>query len=125
MANLETLKPFQKGHKKLGGRKKGVPNKNSHSLSKLFIAAADRLGSDGRGTGGHVGYFASVLKNEPRLAVRLWVAILDHEQKHPPKDLAQRELIRILQSAKLDQHEKKFLQRIWEKVTGTQLSLFF
>ena len=34
MANLKNLKPFQKGHKKLGGRKKGVP-KSQFSTSYL------------------------------------------------------------------------------------------
>jgi hypothetical protein len=120
MANLKTLKPFQKGHKKLGGRTKGVPNKNSQYLPKLFMAAAARLGSDGQGTDGAVGFFVSLLQN-PRTSARFLLAILRYEEKHPPEDLAQQELRRFLQSAVLNQEERKMLERIWEKVTGTKL----
>jgi len=115
MANLQNLKPFQKGHKKLGGRKKGVPNKNSRRLEAAFI---EQLGSDGQGTGGVSGYLVSVMKNT-RHGVRLGLAVLNYEAKNPPKDLAKRELIRILDSPKLTQHEKLFLAQIWEKVTRT------
>ena len=118
MANLQNLKPFQKGHKKLGGRKKGVPNKNSRRLDAAFIAAAEQLGSDGQGTCGVIGYLMSVMKNT-RHGVRLGLAVLNYEAKNPPKDLAKRELIRILDSPKLTQHEKLFLTQIWEKVTRT------
>lgn len=121
MANLKTLKPFKKGHKKLGGRKKGVPNKKSQSLAHVFMAAADLLGSDGRGAGGAVGFIASLVVGNPRLAAGLMMSILRYEEKHPPKDLAQRELIRILQSARLNQEEKDTLKRIWEKATATKL----
>jgi hypothetical protein len=94
MANLQNLKPFQKGHKKLGGRKKGVPNKNSLSLDKVIIAALEQYGSDGQGTGGLVGYFVSILK-DPRAGAKLASIILRYEAKHPPKDLAQKEPINI------------------------------
>ena len=43
MANLQNLKPFQKGHKKLGGRKKRSPNKNSLSLDKVIIEPSSSL----------------------------------------------------------------------------------
>src|SRR5689334_17822906 len=119
MANLATLKPFEKGHKKVGGRKKGVPNKRP--FAELFMVAAERLGSDGKGAGGAVGFFVSLVK-DPRVAARLALAILRYEEKHPPKHLAQRQLIRILQSAELNQEEKETLERIWEKVTGTKVS---
>jgi hypothetical protein len=122
MANSQNLKPFQKGHKKLGGRKKGVLNKRSLSLSKITFAALERVGSDGQGTGGVVGYFISILKKDPRVGARLALVLLRDEAKHPPKDSALKELIKILQSAKLNQEEKKVLARIWEKVTGTRLT---
>ena len=118
MANLQNLKPFQKGHKKLGGRKKGVPNKNSRRLEAASIAAAEQLGSDDQGTGGVTGYLMSVMKNT-RHGVRLALAVLNYEAKNPPKDLAKRELIKILDSPKLTQHEKLFLAQIWEKVNRT------
>ena len=101
MANLQNLKPFQKGHKKLGGRKKGVPNKNSRRLEAAFIAAAEQLGSDDHGTGGVTGYLMSVMKNT-RHGVRLALAVLNYEAKNPPKDLAKRELIKILELPQAD-----------------------
>ena len=58
---------------------------------------------------------------DPRAGVRLALAILRYEAKHPPKDLAQRELIKILQYAKLKSRGEGILARIWEKVTGTKL----
>jgi hypothetical protein len=119
MANLQNLKPFQKGHKKLGGRKKGVPNKNSRRLEADFIAAAEQRGSDGQGTGGVVGYLVSLMKN-PRHGVRLALAVLNYEAKNPPKDLATPEWIRILMdSPKLTRHDKLFLAQIREKYTRT------
>ena len=84
MANLQNLKPFQKGHKKLGGRKKEVPNKNSRRFDANFIAAAEQLGSDGQGTDGVIGYLMSVMKNT-RHAVRLASAALNYEQKIHPR----------------------------------------
>ncbi len=121
MANLKTLKPFKKGHKKVGGRKKGVRNKKSQSLSHLIMAAAEQLGSDGKGEGGAVGFFMRLIRDNPRPAMGLMATILRYEEKHPPKDLAQRELIRILHSAELNQEEKETLARIWEKATGTRV----
>ena len=117
MANLQNLKPFQRPQKTWRSQE-GVPNKNSRRLEAAFIAAAEQLGSDGQGTGGVSGYLVSVMKNT-RHGVRLGLAVLNYEAKNPPKDLAKRELIRILDSPKLTQHEKLFLAQIWEKVTRT------
>ena len=85
------------------------------------MSAVEQLGSDGKGEGGAAGFFVPILRDKPRLAMRLMAAILRYEEKHPPKDLAQRELIRILQSAELNQEEKETLARIWEKATGTRV----
>ena len=60
----------------------------------------------------------SLMKNN-RHAGRFALAVLNYEAKNPPKDLATRELKRILDSPKLTQHEKLFLAQIWEKVTRT------
>jgi hypothetical protein len=117
MANLRTLRPFQKGHKKLGGRKKGVRNKSSLSLDKLAIAAATRVGSDGKGKDGLIGYLTWVFRTKPRSALRLLGPILAYETKHPPKDLARRELIRILQSHNLTQKEYAVLAKIEIKIS--------
>jgi hypothetical protein len=48
---------FQRGHEKRGGRKKGTPNRISAGHKKAMREAAHRIGSDGNGKDGEVGYF--------------------------------------------------------------------
>jgi len=48
---------FKKGHKKLGGRKKGTPNRVDRNLVEAILKAPDRVGSDGKGKDGIDGYF--------------------------------------------------------------------
>jgi hypothetical protein len=48
---------FKPGHEKRGGRKKGTPNKISADTKKALLEAAYRVGSDGNGKDGIVGYF--------------------------------------------------------------------
>ena len=47
---------FKPGHKKVGGRKKGTPNRISAACKQAIMAVADRIGMDGTGKGGLVGY---------------------------------------------------------------------
>ena len=47
---------FKKGHKKLGGRKKGTPNRINGNLIERIVQAADQVGSDGKGKDGVDGY---------------------------------------------------------------------
>ncbi len=47
---------FTKGHKKLGGRNKGTPNRFNKDLIQAIVQAADQVGSDGKGKGGVDGY---------------------------------------------------------------------
>jgi hypothetical protein len=47
---------FKKGHKKLGGRKKGTPNRFNKDLIQAIVQAADQVGSDGKGKDGVDGY---------------------------------------------------------------------
>ncbi len=47
---------FKKGHKKLGGRKKGTPNRINGNLIERIVQAADQVGSDGKGNNGVDGY---------------------------------------------------------------------
>jgi hypothetical protein len=47
---------FKKGHKKLGGRKKGTPNRFNMDLIQAIVQAAEQVGSDGKGNGGVDGY---------------------------------------------------------------------
>jgi hypothetical protein len=51
---------FKKGHKKIGGRKKGTPNRVSPNLKRVILEAAYRVGCDGTGKDGVRGYFAWV-----------------------------------------------------------------
>jgi hypothetical protein len=71
MANLENLKPFKKGHKKLGGRKKGVRNKFPVELREAVLVAAQSLGADGKGSGGLVSYLRMLARKHPTRFIRL------------------------------------------------------
>lgn len=66
------LKPFEKGHKKMGGRKPGVPNKFTRDVREAILAAANNLGFDTKGHGGLVGFFMKVgIKYPQTLATQL------------------------------------------------------
>jgi hypothetical protein len=56
---------FKPGHRKRGGRKKGTPNQISAETKKALLEAACRVGSDGNGTDGAVGYFTWLGKRYP------------------------------------------------------------
>jgi hypothetical protein len=56
---------FKAGQKKLGGRKKGTPNLISADLKKALLATAYRVGSDGNGKDGIIGYFTWMGKRYP------------------------------------------------------------
>jgi hypothetical protein len=53
---------FRKGHKKLGGRKRGTPNLISTDVVTAILEAAAYVGEDGRGKDGLRGYFVSLAK---------------------------------------------------------------
>jgi hypothetical protein len=122
MGSYENLKPFKKGHKKLGGRKKGVPNKSSLDLQKNIIAAMDRLGSDGKGTGGYVGFISSLPPNQ---LVKLAIRALAIEKKATPKRVVkdsptavERRFGFIERSEKLTERDKRTSVRITLKAMG-------
>ena len=48
---------FEHGHKKLAGRQRGTPNAFSADYKKAILEAAYRIGFDGNGRDGIVGYF--------------------------------------------------------------------
>jgi len=66
-AQPEYLRPgsFKQGHKKLGGRKRGTPNILPIDYKKAIREAAYRIGQDGNGKNGVVGYFTWVLERHP------------------------------------------------------------
>lgn len=53
---------FKKGHPKLGGRKKGTPNKITTDLKQAIVNALDRAG----GKGGGEDYFLRSARRQPR-----------------------------------------------------------
>lgn len=58
---------FKHGHKKLGGRKRGTPNFFSFDYKNAILEAAYRIGNDGNGKDGLVGYFAWVAERHPQI----------------------------------------------------------
>jgi hypothetical protein len=61
---LQRSGSFEPGHKKRGGRKKGFRNVISPEHKRALFDAALRVGSDGNGRGGIVGYFAWVAERD-------------------------------------------------------------
>jgi hypothetical protein len=56
---------FKSGHEKRGGRKRGTPNVFSIDYKKAIVEAAYRIGNDGNGKNGVVGYFSWVALHHP------------------------------------------------------------
>ncbi len=56
---------FKQGHEKRGGRKRGTPNLISADHRKAIREAAYRVGQDGNGKNGIVGYFLWVGERHP------------------------------------------------------------
>jgi hypothetical protein len=56
---------FERGHAKLGGRKKGTRNLISPAHKWAMREAAHRIGSDGNGKDGEYGYFCWVGTSDP------------------------------------------------------------
>ena len=64
-SNQNNLQPFEKGHKKLGGRKRGVPNKFPRAVIDVILAAAEDVGFNGRGDDGLIGYLRWLANRQP------------------------------------------------------------
>jgi hypothetical protein len=81
-ARPEYLRPgsFKPGHKKRGGRKRGTPNLFSADYKKAILEAAYRIGHDGNGEDGVLGYFLWVGERHPGMFYSLlWVNLLQPE----------------------------------------------
>jgi len=62
-------KPFEKGHKKMGGRQKGAPN--LLTIDAILETAALQGGEDGM-----AGYFGEIAVNHPRAYTKLLAMLL-------------------------------------------------
>jgi hypothetical protein len=67
---------FEKGHAKRGGRKKGVPNLLTGEAKDLIYEAAVRVGSDGEGEEGALGYLIAAAKEERKAYLSLFRAVI-------------------------------------------------
>jgi hypothetical protein len=65
-ANVAGKGRFAKGHKKVGGRKKGVRNVVTRDIREAIVNAAIRHGEDGEGKGGLEGYLFTLAREDKR-----------------------------------------------------------
>jgi hypothetical protein len=77
---LQRSGSFEPGHKKRGGRKKGSRNLISPEHKRALLEAAHRVGSDGNGRNGIVGFFTWVGERDPTFFyVEIWSRLLELE----------------------------------------------
>jgi hypothetical protein len=62
---------FKRGDEKRGGRKRGTPNAFSFDYKRAILETAYRIGEDGNGKNGIVGYFSWVGERHPRVYCNL------------------------------------------------------
>jgi hypothetical protein len=77
---------FEKGHVKMGGRTPGTPNVMTRELKAAILEAAHRLGSDGKGKDGVVGYLTRLAKNDIKTFVTLLSAVLPLQAKEEARN---------------------------------------
>jgi hypothetical protein len=63
---------FKKGHQKLGGRKKGTPNRINQNLIHRIVQAAGEVGSDGKGKNGIDGWLQILARKKTGYFVGLF-----------------------------------------------------
>jgi hypothetical protein len=76
---------FKPGHEKVGGRKKGTPNRISADFKTALLAVADRIGMDGKGKDGMVGYFGYIAERYPAAYCKLVSRFIDFEEVYPER----------------------------------------
>jgi hypothetical protein len=94
--SLQRPGSFKKGHKKRGGRKRGTPNVISMDYKKALLEAAYRVGNDGNGKDGVLGYLISVAQSHPRIYVGILlvnVLLLEFAESNAPEEPRPREEI--------------------------------
>jgi hypothetical protein len=81
---------FKQGHEKRGGRKRGTPNWLSIDYKKAILEAAYRVGYDGNGKDGVVGYFAWVAECHPRIygtVLLIHLLLQEYAESDTPEEL--------------------------------------
>ena len=80
---------FKPGHKKQGGRKRGTPNALTADYQKeRILEAAYRVGEDGNGKDGLIGYFKWVAISDPRTfigPIGIKLMLLQCAETNPPE----------------------------------------
>jgi hypothetical protein len=76
---------FKTGHKKVGGRKKGTPNRMSADYKRAVMAVAGRVGMFGMGEGGLVGYLRYLARQYPAAYCKLLCRLMDIQQAYPER----------------------------------------
>jgi hypothetical protein len=72
---------FKPGHKKRGGRIRGTPNAFSPAYKNAILEAAYRVGNDGNGKAGALGYFIWLGQHHPTIFYcDLWIHLLALEE---------------------------------------------
>jgi hypothetical protein len=79
---------FKQGHEKRGGRKRGTPNFFSIDYKKALFEAACRIGQDGNGKNGFVGYFSWVAgRHLPAFCMLLTnILVLENAESDTPEE---------------------------------------
>jgi hypothetical protein len=67
---------YRKGHKKIGGRKKGTPNRLTAEIKEMIIAAFTELGANGRGEEGLKGFIKKIGREDLKSSAMLLRAVL-------------------------------------------------
>ncbi len=84
--NPGNLTPFEKGHKKKGGRKSGTPNKLTREVKSAIVDATEKVGLDGKGFGGRTGFLIRLgIKHPTALATLYGRLISKHEPPPEPR----------------------------------------
>jgi hypothetical protein len=68
-----------KGHKRYGGRQKGTPNKYNQYMRDAILAAAAKVGSDGRGKDGVDGYLERCARTDCMEYLKAMVKLVPHK----------------------------------------------
>lgn len=81
---------FKHGYEKRGGRKRGTPNWFSIDYKKAIVEAAYRIGYDGNGEDGVVGYFTWVALYHPWVfgtVLLINLLLLEYAESYTPEEL--------------------------------------